>query len=89
MARSVLYARYGEASVYDGKQGGWQGTSYTNPAYVSDPTDLCEFIGVSPAITIGPWTINAIVKVLPTGLNQKARRFFTDATVATLNTAGA
>lgn len=89
MANHVLYARYGEAQVFDSKNGGWQGFAYNNATYASDPSAGTSFIGISPAITIGNFTINAIVEILPTGLNQKPRRYFTDATVATLNTAAA
>lgn len=89
MAAHVKYARYGEVQGYDGKQGGWFGFAYDKAVYDSVPSVGTEFIGISPAITIGNFTINAIVSILPTGLNQKPRRYFTDATVDTLNTGGA
>ncbi len=89
MAAHVSYASYGEVGGYDAKNGGYYGFAYSNAVYRSDPSDGVEFIGISPAITIGSFTINAIVAILPTGLNQKPRRYFTDSTLATLNTAGA
>lgn len=89
MAAHVLYTAYGEAQVFDKLNGGWQGFAYNSGTYRSDASETTTFIGISPAITIGTFTINAIVEVLPFGLNQKSRKFFTDSTVATLNTAAA
>lgn len=89
MARLVKYASYGEAQVFDKLNGQWQGFAYSTANYRSDPADGIDIIGISPAITIGNFTINAIVAILPTGLNQKPKKYFTDATLDSLTTAGA
>ena len=87
MALHVPYTAYGEASVYDAKNGGWGGFAYSTAVYRSDPSSETRFIGISPAITIGTFTINAIVEVLPSGLRIHSRKYFTDSTLAALNTA--
>jgi hypothetical protein len=63
------------------------------PAYngvpMSFPNQGVIFYPPQPAVTANGVAMNAVIEVLPTGLNQPSKKFYTDATVATLNTASA
>jgi hypothetical protein len=94
MAGHVLATIYGTVQSYDRFNGGYQMTGWNSgPAYLSFPSVGTIFIGVSPAETLqtaaGTFTINAIIQVVPSGLNQPAAQYATDSTVGTLNTGAA
>ena len=85
---------YGEASSYDGKNGGWLvANQYPGPVYESFPVVGTRVIGISPAQTLtsgaSTITVNSIIEILPTGLATQGwtKQYFCDATVATLQTA--
>ncbi len=87
MAQHIVFFGYGEATVNDVKNGGWQGFAYSSGVVKSIPVVGTVFTAISPAQTIGNFTVNSIVEVLPTGLNLHGRKYFCDATASTLNTA--
>ena len=89
MANHLLFTAYGEVTVYDGKNGGWQGFDYPSAVYKSIPSVGTVFTAITPAQTIGGATCNAIVEILPTGLNVHGKKYATDSTIATLNTGAA
>jgi hypothetical protein len=90
MAAHVLATIYGTVQTYDRFNGGWQMTPYNGgPSYQSFPAVGTQFIGVSPSETLNGFTINAIIKVLPTGLNQPSIQYATDSTLSALNSGAA
>lgn len=89
MANHLLFTAYGEVSTFDAKAGGWVSFDYVNAAYKSIPSVGTVFTAITPAQTIGGATCNAIVEVLPTGLNVHGKKYATDSTIATLNTGAA
>lgn len=94
MAGHVLFQGYGEYTGNDSKID--INTSNIYP-YANRPMGIAKsipsagtvFTAISPAIAVGPATCNAIVEVLPTGLNTHGKKYLTDATAATLNTGAA
>lgn len=44
---------------------------------------------LSPTVTVGGVACNAVIEVLPTGLNVHSKKYATDSTVSTINTNGA
>lgn len=95
MAAHVLATIYGTVQSFDKFNGGPQITPYNSgPSYQSFPAVGTRFIGLSPAVTIGnnsggTFTMNAIVEVLPSGLNVPAAQYVTDSTLGTLNSGAA
>ena len=89
MAAHFTCTLYGTPSTFDGKQGGWQiKAAFASPAYKSFAPAGTVFSAVSPAITVGVASCNSIITVLPTGLsrNGQAVSYFSDSTIAQLNT---
>jgi hypothetical protein len=96
MAGHVLFNSYGEYTGNDSKinsstsniypYSGGAGLSGTAKSVASGGT---VFTAISPAITVGSATCNAIVEVLPTGLQTHGKKYLTDSTAATLNTGAA
>lgn len=94
MAGHVLFNGYGEYTGNDSKIN--SATSNIYP-YTNSPSGIAKsipavgtvFTAISPAITVGSATCNAIVEVLPTGLNTHGKKYLTDSTAATLNTGAA
>jgi len=85
---------YGDAGAFDAKNGGWQSPStFSGPSYRAFPLSGYNFITVSPAQTVsgvfGSATINTLIEVIPSGLNQAPKRWMTDSTFANLYTQGA
>lgn len=60
----------------------------TNGRAISLPSALTAFSDLSTARTIAGATINAIVELLPTGLVQAKRTYYTPSTAAQLQSAG-
>lgn len=87
MAQHIGIFKYGDATVNDSKNGGWQGFAYSSGVFESIPVIGTVFHSVSPAQTIGNFTINSIVEILPTGLNLYGKKYFCDSTASVLNTA--
>lgn len=87
MAQHIVFFGYGEATVNDAKNGGWQGFNYASGVVKSIPVVGTVFHAISPAQTIGNFTVNSIVEILPCGLNLHGKKYFCDATTSTLNTA--
>lgn len=58
--------------------------AYTQASYKSLSVAGTQVIGINPT-TVGSATCNAIVQVLPTGLNVHGKSFLTDSTEAALN----
>lgn len=56
---------------------------------LSIPSSGVNFWELSPAISIGGVNCNAVIEILPTGLNIHSRKYATDASVDTLNTGAA
>jgi hypothetical protein len=84
-AAHVSATIYGTVQTFDRYNGGYQMTPYNGgPSYQSFPTGITRFIGVSPAETLNTFTINAIIEVIPTGLNIPSAKFATDSTLAAL-----
>jgi hypothetical protein len=94
MANHVIFQGYGEYTGNDSKID--SNTSNIYP-YANRPMGIAKsvasagtlFTAISPAITVGSATCNAIVEVLPTGLNTHGKKYLTDSTAATLNTGAA
>jgi len=94
MAGHVIFQGYGEYTGNDSKIN--SSTSNIYP-YANSPMGIAKsvasagtvFTAISPAITVGSATCNAIVEVLPTGLNTHGKKYLTDSTAATLNTGAA
>lgn len=90
MANHLLFWGYGEATTNDPKNGGWQSFDYVSGVNISIPSAGTVFRAISPAQTLGNGAVcNAIVEVLPTGLNVHSKKYLTDSTVTTLNTGAA
>lgn len=84
MAQHILasvYARNGKDLLTPSGLPAAQGVS------VSLPVQGIKVVPVQAAITANGVTINSIIEVAPTGLNQPTGSFYSAATVATLNTA--
>jgi hypothetical protein len=84
MAQHILasvYARNGKDLVTPSKLPAVQGVS------VSLPVQGIRILPVQETITANGVTINSIIELAPTGLNQPIGSFYSAATVATLNTA--
>jgi hypothetical protein len=67
-------------SSYDG--------SNTNGRMKSLPSALTTFTALNPAQTQGGITVNTMVELLPTGLNQKKMVYYTPSTTSDLQTNG-
>lgn len=80
-----IATNYGEVLTFDAKNGGWQSNDYATAVYRSFPTSGTVFTAISPAQVIGGATCNAIIEVLPQGLNIYGKKYATDSTVAALN----
>lgn len=52
------------------------------------PSALVKFYAAEANTKSGTVTINSIVELLPTGLNQKGQKYYTDSTVTQLSTNG-
>lgn len=96
MANHVLFQAYGEYTGNDSKINSNTGNiyPYSGNAGLSGIAKSVAaagtlFTAISPAITVGSATCNAIVEVLPTGLNTHGKKYLTDSTAATLNTGAA
>lgn len=93
MAAHVLATIYGTVQTFDKYNGGYQITPLSGPSNQSFPAEGVKFVAISPAQTVsmstGVFTVNALIEVLPTGLNQPAIRYATDSSITTLNTGAA
>lgn len=56
---------------------------------ISIPNTGVNFWELSPVISIGGVNCNAVIEILPSGLNVHSKKYATDATISTLNTGGA
>jgi hypothetical protein len=85
------FTAYGKVSTYDALNGGWQvmGNGFSGPRYLSAASAGCNFIGLSPTVTVGNVVCNAIVEILPTGLALPSFtiKYLTDSTLAALQAA--
>lgn len=52
----------------------------------SFPSSGTRFFPADSGTVINGVTVNAVIQMLPSGLNIKGNKFYTDATVTTLNT---
>ena len=89
MAQHFTATLYGTPLVFDAKNGGYQvQAAFASPAYQSFAPSEVIFKAVTPPVTVGVASCNSIITVLPTGLsrNGKAQSFFSDSTLAQLNT---
>lgn len=77
---SFSYTSYGESVQGAGVNSVY---AYTQASYRSDAVDGTRVKGINPTV-IGAATCNAIVTVLPTGLNVHGKDYYTDATEAAL-----
>lgn len=57
--------------------------SYTQAAYMSQSVQGTRVVGINPTL-VGSATCNAIVEILPTGLNVHGKKYLTDSTEAAL-----
>lgn len=79
-------------SIY--RQGAYDALTATGqPAYqgvpVSFPSAGTIFYAPQPAVIANGVTMNSVIEVLPTGLNQPSKKFYSADSVSTLNTAAA
>jgi hypothetical protein len=58
--------------------------AYSQASYKSLSVAGTQVIGINPT-TVGTATCNAIVEILPTGLNVHGKKFLTDSTEAALS----
>lgn len=90
---SFSYTPYAKAQTFDAKAGGYQiyGNGYANPDFRNDAVAGTRIRAVSPAqilqTAFGTVTINSVVEVLPTGLNQQSTLYLCSETFAALVTA--
>lgn len=64
------------------------GTPATQGVIENLPGNLCRFYPAPANTTANGVTMNAIIDLLPTGLNQPVTKYYTDSTVAQINTNG-
>lgn len=91
MANSISFWAYGEIASKD-PYGGATFTQIDYSALAAGVKGVPANSGVvfhplSPGVSFGGVTCNAVVEVLPTGLNVHSRKYATDSTVAQLITA--
>lgn len=75
------FTAYGETT--DGKNPAAAVYAYSQASYKSFPVAGTTVTGINP-VTVGAATCNAIVEVLPTGLNVHGKKYLTDSTEAQL-----
>ena len=81
----LIFTAYGEVTTRDNLTGGWVSFDYAKADYKSVPSVGTIFTAITPAQTIGGAVCNAVVEVLPSGLNVHGKKYATDSTIATLN----